>query len=192
MEQNRLVKISKYLSYHLRHCPDKLGLIVTLGGWVEIKQLLLAAEQDNFVINRSELQQVVEQNDKQRFSFDSTKTMIRANQGHSYPVDLQLKTIQPPNILYHGTYAEAVALIEQEGLRKMSRHHVHLSEDLDTAKKVGARKTKAVKGRPLVNPVIFQIDTAAMLRDNYQFYCSENGVWLVDGVPPQYLHKLPE
>ncbi|BAU65389.1 phosphotransferase KptA/Tpt1 [Stanieria sp. NIES-3757] len=181
MKQSRLVKISKYLSYHLRHHPEQLGLILAPGGWVEVEKLLSAAKKNNFLISFNELQQVVVQNDKQRFSLDATGTLIRANQGHSSQVDLQLKPITPPSLLYQGTHEGAVSAIEREGLRKMSRHHVHLSEDLNTARNVGARRGK---------PIIFQIDALAMSQANYQFYCSANGVWLVDAVPSEYLRKL--
>ena len=181
ISQNRLIKISKYLSYHLRHHPDKLGLELAPGGWVKIDLLLQAAKKHQFPITLQELKQVVVQNDKQRFSFDSTKTLIRANQGHSCDVDLQLKPTIPPNILYHGTHVGVTKSIFEQGLQKMSRHHVHLSTDMITAKKVGQRRGK---------PAIFQIDARTMQERGYQFYCSENGVWLVECVPPQYLTQV--
>ncbi|HBE16965.1 MAG TPA: RNA 2'-phosphotransferase [Cyanobacteria bacterium UBA11149] len=178
MKDNRLVKISKYLSYHLRHHPDKIGISLAPGGWVDVDELLDASRRDSFYISRTELNEVVAHNDKQRFSFDETDTKIRANQGHSVEIDLQLSAAIPPDALYHGTGQKTVKSILQEGLRKMSRHHVHLSPDLATAKKVGARHG---------SPVVFTINTLAMQRDNYTFYCSDNGVWLVDYVPPEYL-----
>jgi putative RNA 2'-phosphotransferase len=179
---DRQRKISKYLSYHLRHHPEKLGLMLESGGWVRVDELLAAAKQNDFPITEAELQEVVANNEKQRFSFDETHLRIRANQGHSVTVDLQLTAAVPPDVLYHGTAGKtAIESIGQEGLRKMSRHHVHLSADTDTAKKVGQRRGK---------PVIFQIDAAAMHRDGYVFYCSDNGVWLVDRVPPDYLVQM--
>ena len=181
MNQSRLVKISKYLSYHLRHRPDKLGLELAPGGWVPIKQLLAASKKDRFPITYAELEEVVEQNDKQRFSFDATGKLVRANQGHSIEIDLQLETEVPPDILYHGTGHRAVESILREGLHKMKRHHVHLSADVETATKVGARHG---------NPVVFLVDAAAMQQDGYLFYCSENGVWLVDSIPPEYIEKM--
>lgn len=178
MNPKRLVKISKYLSYHLRHRPDKLGLELSPGGWVAIDQLLAACQADRFPIHLAELQEVVTQNDKQRFSFNTAGTHIRANQGHSVEVDLQLEPQTPPHVLYHGTGRGAVQSILQQGLKKMSRHHVHLSTDINTAQKVGERHGL---------PVVFAINAAAMSAAGYQFYCSENGVWLTDGVPPEYL-----
>jgi putative RNA 2'-phosphotransferase len=127
------------------------------------------------------LNEVVASNDKKRFSFDSTGTLIRANQGHSVEIDLQLEPAIPPDVLYHGTGHGAVEAILREGLCKMSRHHVHLSKDIATAKTVGARH-----GRP----VVFAVDAAAMHEAGYTFYCSENGVWLVDSVPPEYLNQI--
>lgn len=180
MNNHRLVKISKYLSKHLRHKPDRLGIKLALGGWVAVDELLSACAKNFFPISRNELNEVVEKNDKKRFSFDSTGTLIRANQGHSVEVDLQLESAVPPDVLYHGTGHGAVKLIMQHGLNKMSRHHVHLSQDIETAIKVGARHGK---------PVVFVVDAAAMYSSGYTFYCSDNGVWLVDCVPPEYLQK---
>lgn len=179
MDDEHLVKISKYLSKHLRHQPERLGLALTPGGWVSVDDLLAACARQQFPLTRAELDEVVARNSKQRFSFDPTGTMIRANQGHSVAVDLQLEAITPPAVLYHGTGQRAVEAIMREGLRKMARHHVHLSGDAETARAVGARH-----GRP----VVLRVDAAAMHRDGYTFYRSANGVWLVDGVLPRYLH----
>ena len=177
----RLTKISKYLSYHLRHRPDLLGLELAPGGWVEVDKLLEAAQKKHFPISETELNQVVEQNDKQRFSFNDTGNLIRANQGHSIPIDLQLKPTTPPNILYHGTYKGVVAVIQKQGLKKMSRHHVHLSAEIQIAIAVGKRRGDAV---------VFQIDAFQMNQANYKFYRSDNGVWLTEFVPVEYLQLL--
>ena len=174
------MKISKYLSKHLRHTPDQIGITLAEGGWVSVDELLAACAKHNFSISLEQLKQVVENNDKKRFSFDSTGTRIRANQGHSVEVDLQLEAAVPPDILYHGTAKSAVQSILQTGLNKMSRHHVHLSLDIPTAIKVGKRHGI---------PVVLAIDAAAMHRDGYQFYCSDNGVWLVDSVPSKYIQQ---
>ncbi|MBD2121143.1 RNA 2'-phosphotransferase [Trichocoleus sp. FACHB-262] len=181
MNSDRLVKVSKYLSKHLRHQPERLGLALGAGGWVAVEELLAACAQHQFPLSREELAEVVATSDKKRFSFDGTGTLIRANQGHSVEVDLQLEPQVPPNVLYHGTGDRAVAMILQSGLNKMSRHHVHLSKDVETARKVGSRH-----GRP----VIFAIDAAAMHQAGYLFFCAENGVWLVDQIPSEYLTIL--
>lgn len=181
MNNSRLVKISKYLSKHLRHTPERIGIKLAPGGWVSVDKLLYACKQHTFPITRSELDEVVAKNDKKRFSFDATGTQIRANQGHSVEVDLQLEPAIPPDVLYHGTGQGAVEAILREGLCKMSRHHVHLSSDRTTAKKVGTRH-----GRP----VVFSVNAATMHEAGYTFYCSENQVWLVDHVPPEYLQML--
>jgi putative RNA 2'-phosphotransferase len=175
---NRVVKVSKYLSKHLRHNPERIGLVLEVGGWVEVEKLLAACNQNGFTISREELDFVVANNDKKRFSFDSTGKLIRANQGHSVEVDLQLEPKLPPSILYHGTGRQFIDSILETGLLKMSRHHVHLSQNIETATNVGARHGK---------PVVLIVDAAKMHEDGYVFYCSDNGVWLVDNVPPQYL-----
>lgn len=180
MNNYRIIKISKYLSKHLRHQPDRLGIKLAPGGWVPVERLLAACAKNYFLISRDELNEVIENNDKKRFSFDSTGTLIRANQGHSIEVDIQLESAVPPDVLYHGTGHGAVELIMQHGLNKMLRHHVHLSQNIETAIKVGARHGK---------PVVFVVDAAAMYSSGYTFYCSDNGVWLVDCVPPEYLQK---
>jgi putative RNA 2'-phosphotransferase len=177
----RPVRVSKYLSLHLRHHPERLGLTLAAGGWVPVDQLLDACARDGFPITREELQHVVATNDKQRFALDETGTLIRASQGHSTQVDLELEPVEPPALLYHGTTADTVAAIQSGGLKKMARHHVHLSADVATARKVGSRH-----GRP----VVFVVDAPALSRDGHLFYCSANGVWLVDSVPPQYLSLL--
>lgn len=181
MDEARLVKISKYLSKHLRHEPERLGLTLEPGGWVAVSDLLAACAAHNFHITRAELDEVVAKNSKQRFSFDAAGQKIRANQGHSVEVDLQLKPTAPPDMLYHGTGHGTADAIRREGLHKMGRHHVHLSKDIATARNVGARH-----GRP----VIFAVDAAAMQGAGHLFYCSANGVWLTERVPPSFLKEL--
>lgn len=181
MNDSRLIKISKFLSKYLRHTPQDIGLKLAPGGWVAIDELLTACAKNKFPVSRQELQLVVEFNDKQRFSFDSTDTLIRANQGHTVEVDLQLESAVPPDVLYHGTGKKSVESILQTGLSKMSRHHVHLSKDIATAHRVGARHGK---------PVVLAVDSCAMYQAGYIFYCSDNGVWLVDHVPPEYLRQI--
>ena len=132
MKDYRLIKISRYLSKHLRHAPSRIGIQLAPGGWVPVSELLDACQKNNFSFQLAELKEVVVQNDKQRFSFDSTGTLIRANQGHSVEVDLQLEPAVPPDILYHGTGSTAVESILSQGIRKMSRHHVHLSVNIQT------------------------------------------------------------
>ena len=125
--EKRLIRVSKYLSKYLRHSPDELGLTLQPGGWVPVDDLLAAAEEHGFPISYDELVECVETNDKRRFSFDETGDLIRANQGHSVEVDLQLEERQPPEVLYHGTVDRFLPAIMAEGLRKGNRHHVHLS-----------------------------------------------------------------
>ncbi|WP_309741958.1 RNA 2'-phosphotransferase [Chamaesiphon sp. OTE_20_metabat_361] len=177
----RYVRISKYLSKHLRHQPERLGLELMRGGWIEVDKFLAAASVHGFEISLADLQQVVATNDKQRFAFNESGDLIRANQGHSIEIDLQLLDRTPPDILYHGTHIRAIAAIFASGLQKMSRHHVHLTTDLNMAFKVGSRRGESV---------ILAVDTLAMIADGFSFYRTENDVWLVDAVPPQYLTQL--
>jgi putative RNA 2'-phosphotransferase len=179
----RLVKISKYLSKHLRHQPERLGLTLQPGGWVGVDELLAACARHNFPISRETLDEVVRTSDKRRYSFDETGTRIRANQGHSTDVDLQLEPAAPPAVLYHGTAGHNLESIRAAGLKKMARHHVHLSYDIATAVAVGRRHGK---------PAVFCIDAAAMRAAGHAFYCSANGVWLVDAVPPGFLRLTGE
>ncbi|HEX8203911.1 MAG TPA: RNA 2'-phosphotransferase, partial [Isosphaeraceae bacterium] len=181
MDDARLVRISKFLSKHLRHEPERLGLALEPGGWVPVADLLASCARRGVPITRAELDAVVDRNDKRRFSFDPTGARIRANQGHSVAVDLQLEPVEPPGVLYHGTGHRAAEAIARQGLRKMGRHHVHLSGDVETARKVGARH-----GRP----VVFAVDAAAMRRAGHTFYRSANGVWLVDDVPAVFLRPI--
>jgi putative RNA 2'-phosphotransferase len=146
-----------------------------------VDNLLEAAGKHGFPISYDELVECVETNDKRRFSFDETGELIWANQGHSAPVDLQLDEREPPETLYHGTVERFLPSILDEGLNKGKRHHVHLSKDVETARKVGARRGK---------PVILKVDAGRMHRDGHKFFLSANGVWLTDRVPPDYLSRM--
>jgi putative RNA 2'-phosphotransferase len=177
----RQIRISKYLSKHLRHQPERLGLELLPGGWVSVEHLLAAAAANGFEISLTELQQVVSSSDKQRFALNDGGDLIRANQGHSIEVDLQLTAKIPPNLLYHGTHIKAIDPILATGLDKMSRHHVHLTTDLNMAHQVGGRRGKSA---------VLIVNAIAMMEDGYDFYCTDNDVWLVESVPPQYLERL--
>lgn len=176
MDERRTVKVSKYLSKHLRHQPERIGLTLDEAGWVEIDTLIAAAAAHGFRFTREELDHVVAANDKKRFAIEGTR--IRASQGHSIEVDLGLPPATPPPYLYHGTVARSLDAIRAEGLRTMNRQDVHLSADRETATRVGARR-----GRP----VVLSVDAAAMHRDGHVFHVSANGVWLTKSVPPRYL-----
>ena len=177
----RLITVSKFIAKHLRHAPDALGLTLQAGGWASVDDLLAASERIGFPITYHELSECVETNDKKRFSFDETGDLIRANQGHSIEVDLQLEETQPPDVLYHGTVEPFLSSIMAQGLVKGKRHHVHLSKDVETARKVGARR-----GRP----VILRVDARRMHGQGHRFFVSVNGVWLTESVPAIYLIRL--
>jgi putative RNA 2'-phosphotransferase len=180
MDERRTVKVSKYLSKHLRHRPERIGLTLDAGGWVRIDTLIAAAAAHHFPFSREELDHVVAANDKQRFAIEGDR--IRASQGHTVEVDLGLEPAVPPPYLYHGTVARVLEPIRAEGLLPMDRHDVHLSPDRETATRVGARR-----GRP----VVLAVDAGAMHRDGHVFRVSANGVWLTEEVPPRYL-RFPE
>jgi putative RNA 2'-phosphotransferase len=175
-----MVRVSKRLSLHLRHAPERIGIELDDEGWVDVDTLLGALAAHGTRVTRPELDRVVAENDKQRFAFDPTGARIRASQGHSVPVDLRLPVAQPLDTLYHGTADRFVAAIRHEGLRPMSRQHVHLSATRETATAVGARH-----GRP----VVLTVDAAGMAAAGHVFHLSANGVWLTDRVPPGYLRS---
>ena len=139
----RLIRLSKYLAKYLRHAPQEIGLALQPGGWVPVDDLLAATKKHGFPITYDELVECVETNDKQRFAFDVSGELIRANQGHSVDVDLQLEEREPPETLYHGTVERFLPSILEEGLVRGKRHHVHLSKDVETARKVGVQKRQA-------------------------------------------------
>lgn len=178
MDDKRLVKVSKYLSKHLRHAPQRIGLQLESGGWIAVDTLLAACATYHFTITRDELDEVVRRSDKQRFALNDMSTHIRANQGHSVEVDLELPVAVPPDVLFHGTARHNAEAIRREGLNKGKRHDVHLSSERETARRVGARHG---------TPVVFRVDGAQMHATGIVFFVSANGVWLCDSVAPQSL-----
>lgn len=173
--------ISKLLSLVLRHKPEVIGITLDKNGWVSVEELLskIQTQLHGDFITITHLEEIVSDNDKQRFSFNEDKTKIRANQGHSISkIDLGLKTERPPMKLYHGTVSEFLGSINNNGLLKMNRNHVHLSDNLETATNVGNRRGKAI---------ILLIDSGRMYADGVKFYKSVNGVWLTDCVLPKYI-----
>ncbi len=167
---------SKRLSYVLRHDPASVGVRLDEAGWVEVDVLLRALARHGLPLTRAELEHVVETNDKRRFVIDGDR--IRASQGHSIPVDLGLAAMDPPAELYHGTARHHLRGILAEGLRAGGRHDVHLSPDVDTARRVGRRHGV---------PVVLVVDSGAMARHGHEFRRSANGVWLTAAVPAAYL-----
>ena len=178
MDEARRRRLSTFLSKHLRHTPAALGITLDVAGWTAIDALLAACRARGVGIDRATLEEIVATSDKQRFAIDPTGRRIRANQGHSAPVDLGLPVLPPPPVLYHGTPARLVETLLREGLRPMGRHAVHLSATVETAIAVGARR-----GRPAV----LAVDAAGMAAAGHRFSRSANGVWLVDAVPPEFL-----
>ncbi len=174
-------KISKFLSYVLRHNPQSIELTLDDKGWARIDELIRCAAKHGKEFTRAQLQEVVETNDKRRFSISEDGNRIRANQGHSISVDLALQALEPPEKLYHGTATRCLDSILRDGLQSRGRHHVHLSKDIATALNVGQRHGK---------PTVLEIEAQRMMLEGYRFYCSANGVWLTDEVPPQYFSVM--
>jgi len=174
-----LTRASKALSYVLRHRPSSIGIELDGAGWVGISDLLAALAHSGRPIPRDLLDRVVEGTDKRRFEVDGDR--IRAAQGHSVPVELGLAALTPPDLLYHGTSERFVASIRAEGLRRGRRHDVHPSPDVETARRVGARRAGPT--------VILRIDAAGMHRAGHVFYRAANGVWLTAAVPPQWIDR---
>ena len=175
--QHDLIKISKFLSLVLRHRPDMIHLTLDPQGWTSVDELIAKAR-PRMHLTRELIEQTVMNNDKQRFALSEDGQRIRANQGHSIAVDLQLKPQVPSAVLYHGTTNRFLKSILQDGLKSRQRQYVHLSKDIATAVIVGRRHGE---------PVILQVDAAAMHEQGCEFFLSENGVWLTDHVPPQFL-----
>jgi len=173
-----LIKISKFLSLVLRHQPETIGLTLDPAGWVEVDELLGAMTRHGRGISRDVLEEVVATNDKKRFSFSEDGLCIRASQGHSIEIELGYEPAEPPEMLFHGTAAQFVEAIWRDGLLKMQRHHVHLSDAIETARKVGERRGKAV---------IFVVAAKLMRDEGFEFFRSANGVWLTEHVPCRFL-----
>lgn len=180
MTNKDIESTSKYLSLILRHKPETIGITLDEHGWANVDELIEGVSKTH-PINIEILDIIVATDNKQRYSFNDDKTLIRANQGHSIPVDVDLAVVNPPEVLYHGTGEKFVESIDTQGLLPKSRLYVHLSADTDTAVKVGSRHGK---------PVIYRVLSGKMCRDGYVFYKSVNGVWLTKSVPVEYLQKI--
>lgn len=181
LPEKEAARISKFLSFVLRHQPEAIGLTLDENGWVSVAELLQKLKEKDKAVDLGTLQHIVATNNKKRFAFNDDHTKIRASQGHSINVDLGYTQATPPTILYHGTATKHLPSIQQSGLVKQSRQHVHLSATKETAINVGGRHGK---------PVVLEVMAATMHEDGYAFYLSENGVWLTDEVPACYL-KFP-
>jgi len=172
---------SKFLSLVLRHRPELLGLELDAGGWVLVDELLARLAAHGQPLTRALLEQIVTTSPKQRFAISADGRSIRAQQGHSIPVELGYSVLVPPQLLYHGTIERAWHSIRVRGLERMQRHHVHLSDDPDSARSVGARRGK---------PVLLEIDAGGMERAGHVFWRTDNGVWLTEAVPPEYIRAI--
>lgn len=178
MDEKQLKQKSKFLSLILRHRPELIEIELDDQGWVNVDILLRQLKEHKKEYDLAILQEVVENNNKKRFAFNEDQTKIRANQGHSVQVNLGYEVAIPPELLYHGTATRFLDSIQKTGLDKRNRHHVHLSADKDTAISVGSRHGKVV---------ILQIKARAMRAAGFKFYLSDNGVWLTNDIPVEYI-----
>jgi putative RNA 2'-phosphotransferase len=183
ISEKQITSISKFLSLVLRHQPETIGIELDQNGWTDVETLLKKTNGYGIKLDNETLKHVVETNSKKRFAFNDTFDRIRASQGHSVEIELGYTARKPPAILYHGTGEKSVQSILDTGLEKQSRQQVHLSADLETAIKVGQRHGK---------PFVFKVLAELMFNDKFEFFISDNGVWLTDNVPAKYLKRHDE
>ncbi len=176
-----LIKMGKFLSLILRHKPETIGMTLDEHGYVDVSELIEKINASGRFIDRQMLDDIVAMNDKQRYSYNHDHTKIRANQGHSCPVNVDLLTVIPPAVLYHGTSKRSLPSIQKQGILKMERFYVHLSFNPETAFQVGARHGK---------PVVLEIDAKRMTKDGYEFFLSQNGVYLCKHIPSRYIKRI--
>lgn len=175
---NDAIKTSKFLSLVLRHNPSLIGIVLDKNGWVDVEELLEKLKSKSLYLTFDELKEIVESNNKKRFALSIDSKKIRANQGHSISVELDYKEQTPPDFLYHGTSEKNVDSIFMNGISKMNRHHVHLSQDITTAHQVGKRHG---------TPVILKINSGNMKKAGFSFFLSDNNVWLTDFIPMEFI-----
>lgn len=173
--------VSKFISLILRHKPEVVGISLDEHGWADVKDLITGIQKTGKVIDMDILEEIVRTDEKSRYSFNVNRTLIRANQGHSIPVDVELKEVTPPDTLYHGTASRFLDSIMEHGIKPMGRLYVHLSKDVATAAKVGARHGV---------PIVLWINAKQMVKDGVKFYLSDNGVWLTEYVDWKYVVEL--
>ena len=178
MTDKQMKSHSKFMSLILRHKPEEIGITLDENGWANVNDLISGMNRVGRIVSMDDIELIVRLDEKQRYIFNEEHTKIRANQGHSIPVDVELKESIPPTVLYHGTASRFLNSILSSGLKPQSRLYVHLSSDTDTALKVGQRHG---------GPVVLRIDAAGMVRDDFKFYLSENNVWLTKHVPVEYI-----
>ena len=178
---SKQISLSKFISLILRHKPEAAGIVLDENGWADAGELIAAICRTGKTIDRALLEKIVREDAKGRYSFDETGKKIRANQGHSVDVHIEMPQMLPPPQLYHGTAEKFLPAIMREGIRKMSRRFVHLSADGQTALSVGSRRGPAA---------VLVIDTQKMAEDGYVFFLSSNGVWQSEDIPPQYISDI--
>ncbi len=180
MKSHHIKQISKRLSYVLRHAPESIGIELSRGGWTSVDQLLDALARSGFHVSLETLENVITENDKQRFELSGDLSLIRARQGHSVQIEMDYEPVKPPDMLYHGTATRFLESILEHGLIKGTRQHVHLSTNYQTMVQVGSRHGK---------PVVLSIDAKSMFESGHEFFVTGNHVWLTEHVPPDFLSR---
>ncbi|MDR2913954.1 MAG: RNA 2'-phosphotransferase [Tannerella sp.] len=180
MNETDKKRIGKFLSLVLRHSPETIGIELDENGWADVDELRKKCAKHRYVFTIAQLEEIVATNNKKRYAFSEDNTKIRANQGHSIDINLELNPVEPPGYLYHGTATRFLSSIREKGILKGNRRHVHLSSDKDTAVNVGSRHGK---------PVVLTVMSGKMYDDGIEFYCSDNGIWLTDYVDMKYVSE---
>lgn len=183
INEKQIIEISKFLSLVLRHKPETIGIQLDENGWTDVDKLIEKSNSYGIRFDKEILKLVVDTNSKKRFAYNETLDKIRASQGHSVDIELGYVNQKPPEILFHGTGEKSIQSILDTGLEKRTRQHVHLSNDIETAVKVGQRHGK---------PVVFKVLAKQMYIDKFEFFLSDNGVWLTDNVPTKYLKIIDD
>jgi putative RNA 2'-phosphotransferase len=174
MEHGLKVKVSRYMSYLLRHNPENLK--IDRYGFVSLNELVKKLK-ERYQVDKKFILEIVEKSDRKRFEIVEDK--IRALYGHTIPVDLELEEDKAVKVLYHGTTPDAASKILKVGLKPMKRKWVHLSPTVMIAKEVGLRRTR--------KPVILKINAEAARKNGVRFYKASDRVYLCKELSPKYI-----
>ena len=175
------VSLGRFISLILRHKPETIGIELDGEGWADVDELIDGVNRAGKYIDRETLERIVCENNKKRYTLSPDGKRIRANQGHSIDVHIEMEKHDPPDKLYHGTAERFLDSIKESGIKRMSRQYVHLSPDVETAFAVGKRHGK---------PIVLVIDAASMAADGYVFMLSANGVWQSEDIPWKYVAEV--
>lgn len=191
------IRVSKSLSWLLRHGANNAGLDMRHDGYAKVSDVLSNPMFRD--VNFSQLQEIVTKDQKQRFhllleprSSDSPSDIwwVRANQGHSLKsVTLDMQPITSAldiPMAVHGTTLSAWEFIATQGLSKMKRNHIHLAQ--------GIPGDNVMSGMRNSSQILIFVDVQKALDAGVLFYLSANGVVLTDGdegfLSPIYFQRV--